>query len=231
MTDKDWLQASDPRPMLAALERPARRKLLLFCCGCCRRVWQRMKSDRSRRAVESAEKLADRPWAHLFRHTFTDLLATFAYELSLADVAAGWTARVPSFFTGYGNWKHVAFMACEEAAQAASDTPDVPMRKAAYESERGQQASLLRDLFPFPPVRVERSVLTWNGGLIPRLAQAAYDERSLSSGELDHARLAVLADAVEEATSADASLLAHLRSPGPHVRGCHALDALLGKRP
>jgi hypothetical protein len=29
--------------------------------------------------------------------------------------------------------------------------------------------------------------------------------------------------------AADEGLLAHLRGPGPHVRGCHALDLLLGK--
>jgi hypothetical protein len=47
---------------------------------------------------------------------------------------------------------------------------------------------------------------------------------------LDRVRLAVLADALEEAGCADANLLGHLRGPGPHVRGCFALDLLLGKQ-
>jgi hypothetical protein len=38
-----------------------------------------------------------------------------------------------------------------------------------------------------------------------------------------------LADAAEEAGLTDPSVLAHLRSPDPHVRGGYALDALLGK--
>jgi hypothetical protein len=59
------------------------------------------------------------------------------------------------------------------------------------------------------------------------LAEAAYQERLLPSGELDPQRLAVLADALEEA-GAEGDLLAHLRGPGPHVRGCWALDAALG---
>ena len=37
-----------------------------------------------------------------------------------------------------------------------------------------------------------------------------------------------LADALEDA-GADATLLAHLRQPGKHVRGCWALDLILGK--
>ena len=36
-------------------------------------------------------------------------------------------------------------------------------------------------------------------------------------------------DALEEARCDDEALLSHLRSPGPHVRGCWALDLVLGK--
>jgi hypothetical protein len=34
---------------------------------------------------------------------------------------------------------------------------------------------------------------------------------------------------VEEAGLLDAELLGHLRGPGPHARGCHGIDLLLGK--
>jgi hypothetical protein len=34
---------------------------------------------------------------------------------------------------------------------------------------------------------------------------------------------------LEAAGCTDAELLAHLRSPGPHVKGCHAIDAILGR--
>ncbi len=72
--------------------------------------------------------------------------------------------------------------------------------------------------------------------------------RRIDSGHLDSARLAVLSDALEEAgcpafetvsvpvaqgvdtrVSVPHPLLSHLRSPGPHVRGCWALDLVLGK--
>jgi hypothetical protein len=61
------------------------------------------------------------------------------------------------------------------------------------------------------------------------LAPAVYDERDLPRGHLDAARLAVLADMLEEAGCCELHLLAHLRGPRPHVRGCFAVDALLGR--
>jgi hypothetical protein len=69
-------------------------------------------------------------------------------------------------------------------------------------------------------------------GLTPAvlsMAQAAYDPRSLPSGHLDAARIAVLADALEEAGCAEEAILTHLRGPGPHVPGCFLLDLVLGK--
>jgi hypothetical protein len=41
--------------------------------------------------------------------------------------------------------------------------------------------------------------------------------------------LPLLADALEDADCTDADLLGHLRGPEPHVRGCWAVDLVLGK--
>jgi hypothetical protein len=60
------------------------------------------------------------------------------------------------------------------------------------------------------------------------LAEAAYEHRELPSGHLELARLAVLSDALEEA-GATGEVLDHLRATGPHVRGCWALDLVLGR--
>jgi hypothetical protein len=62
------------------------------------------------------------------------------------------------------------------------------------------------------------------------LAQVAYDERALPWYELDLQRLGVLSDALEDAGCTDRTILDHLRAPGPHVRGCWALDLILDKQ-
>jgi hypothetical protein len=77
---------------------------------------------------------------------------------------------------------------------------------------------------PWPPAR-SKPVLARSR----QRPQAAYEERHLPSGTLDNGRLAVLADALEEARCTDTDILSHLCGPGPHVRGCWAVDRCLGK--
>jgi hypothetical protein len=95
--------------------------------------------------------------------------------------------------------------------------------------EHAEQARILREVAgnPFRPIVIAPGCLTPS---VVSLAEAAYTERELPSGHLDTARLAVLSDALEDAGCDNADLLAHLRSSGPHVRGCWALDLVLGKQ-
>jgi hypothetical protein len=86
--------------------------------------------------------------------------------------------------------------------------------------------SLMDDLFghPFRPATApEPVVLAWRGGAVVRLAEAVYQARRFGD-------LPVLADMLEEAGCTDPELLGHLRGPGPHARGCWAVDSLLGRR-
>ncbi|HZY89356.1 MAG TPA: hypothetical protein VFE78_31325 [Gemmataceae bacterium] len=86
------------------------------------------------------------------------------------------------------------------------------------------ECSLLRDLFPcfLGPVMIASSLRAGNDCTPSRLAQAIYNERAFDL-------LPVLADALEDAGCTDADILGHLRGPGPHVRGCWAVDLVLGK--
>jgi hypothetical protein len=114
------------------------------------------------------------------------------------------------------------------AGYLASEAQHAPAWQQAHDAECATLCELVREVVGNPfrrmalvPGRLSSTVLS--------LARSAYDERSLPSGHLDLGRLAVLADALEEADCSEPAILSHLRSPGPHVRGCWALDLLLGK--
>jgi hypothetical protein len=110
-------------------------------------------------------------------------------------------------------WKHPTFLAGRDAELRAV-------------------CDLIREVIgnPFrPSPSLADQVLRWNSGTVRRLAQGVYDEPRMPEGTLDNARLAVLADALEEAGCTDLDLLGHLRGSGGHVRGCWALDVVLGK--
>jgi hypothetical protein len=109
---------------------------------------------------------------------------------------------------------------------------DRPEEDSAVAIHLRGQAETLREIFrnPFrPALAIDPEWLAWRGGTVVRLARSAYGDRRLPEGSLVAGRLAVLADALEDAGCSDAELLGHLRGPGPHVRGCWALDLILSK--
>jgi WD40 repeat protein len=70
---------------------------------------------------------------------------------------------------------------------------------------------------------------TWRTPAVLALAHAADRERLATGGPLDPAHLAVLADALEDAGCTDGRSLRHLRGHDPRLRGCWAVDQLLGR--
>jgi hypothetical protein len=89
-------------------------------------------------------------------------------------------------------------------------------------------ASRLRDIFGNPgrPVSLNAG---WRTPTVTSVAQATYEARRLPSGELHPARIAIMADALEDAGCTDPETLSHCREPRRHVRGCWVVDVLLGK--
>ncbi len=255
MIESEWLASSDPQAMLEHLMRNCTpgyrgvrdRKLKLFCCACCR----------------ASEDPGDRPLPSWVRE-WEDEDDGDPHGVDLARAAESW---------------------CD---------PE-------YHDSRSKllMSNVLREIVgnPFLPVKLPYTsywaVVTgaasvigcpWLTADVLSLARAAYEERTLPRSELDPLRLAILADALEEAGCAGERckechgsgtytvqarnaalsaangygaattysewrgcrhcggdhdtkgtghvphpLLAHLRSPGPHVRGCWALDLILGK--
>ena len=232
MTPEEWDHCDDPQRMLGfvrASGRASDRKLRLFAVACCRQLWPLLPAtDAGQQAVLVSERYADG------LATRQDLMAARRGARSCELMSAGLDA--------YAAAEATARVAAAKARAFAWHAPrppgkervpgDVigPARWAEAEQARAQ-AALLRCAVgsPFRPVSVDPAWLAWRGGAIVQLAAAAYEDRQLPSGTLDAARRAVLADMLEEAGCCDADLLGHLRGPGPHARGCWAVDLLLGR--
>ncbi len=213
MTEKEWLGSDQPHTMLTYLRRRgSNRKLRLYACGTCRRFWGLLRDKRSRRAVEVAEQYADGLASYAKLKAGQGLARAVWQELAVDH----WDAP----------WGTPEFWARQTAAQAAAAAGREAWQAAwaVADEHQGGHPDTLREVFgnPFRPVSLAPAWLAWEGGTVVKVAQAIYETRAF-------ARLPVLADALEEAGCADGQLLEHLRGPGPHVRGCWALDLLLGR--
>ena len=229
MTEAEWLPGTDPQKLLECLHGKASdRKLRLLACAFCRRLWGELR-DRGRAAVEVAERFAEGRARDKERR---------AAWRAAREEAGGLSVSRRSRAAG----RHVSAGECD-AADAASYAPCTAAFYAALytglngcggsagrrsKRELKAQCELVREVFgnPFRPLALAS---VWRTANVARLAGAAYEERTLPAGTLDNHRLAVLADALEDAGCTEAGLLDHLRGPGPHVRGCWAVDLLLGK--
>jgi hypothetical protein len=235
MDVSEWWSANESWRLLGYLEGRkdvSDRKWRLFVCASVRTIWDMIGEDVCRQALLVAELYAD---GRVGRAAAEEVQE--AAELVAFPSQDGPCPRTADYLAS------VSILTCEgadcrwNASWVSSMVHEVlhsRIRKGQidprYVNREEQECRLLRDIFnPFEPFSaLDRPLLTWSGGLIPRLAQAAYEERP-PHGELDLARLAILCDALEEGGCTDHRLLTHLRSPGPHYRGCDALDAVLNR--
>ncbi|MGH7221890.1 MAG: hypothetical protein ACRELF_01530 [Gemmataceae bacterium] len=245
MTEAEWLACADTMPMLEFLRgRASDRKRQLFAVASCRRIWHRVPDSRSRQAIDTTERFIEGE-AQLEDMEATRQEAEAAQRDALlrrrwdaGENAVLALALAPEW--NLDSWPcelSVAIYSSQAAAQFAEFAgKNRKARKANYvrghKDENAVQCNFLRDIFgnPFRPApTIERASLSWNEQTVVRLAQTIYADRDLPDGTLDLTRLAVLADALEEAGCTNADILAHCRQPGQHVRGCWVVDLLLGK--
>jgi hypothetical protein len=205
MTEADWLACADPNLMLSTLlrvwRRPSSRKLRLFTCACCRHVPALIDAEYSLLVVETVERYADG-------------LATreeLSPVLTRAWAIRGPHARTLSKITP----THVEEVRSEAASMAHDGI-----------AERSYQAAILRDVFglrrhPLVPSAIDPA---WRTSDALLLARGIYEERAFD-------RMPILADALQDAGCDNEDILSHCRdATQPHVRGCWAVDLVLGKQ-
>src|SRR5262249_51776659 len=94
--------------------------------------------------------------------------------------------------------------------------PD-PVEKLRWSEQLRAMAQMLRDVWGNPFRERPAMKKAWRTRDVVSVARQMYESREFIG-------MPILADALEETGCTDETLLTHLRSPGPHVRGCWALD-------
>jgi hypothetical protein len=239
VTEADWLACADPAVMIAWLNKrdASARKFRLFSCACARSLWGLLSQDAAREAIQIAEAFADglvteaerRAAAKTLRSTFPprmtpDFPVPAPYVADMVAYYCAWSNSVGPQPGVHLN-EHGAESVCHwtRAATILDQTGlwTYPINHPLNVAGAVHQCRLLRDIFgnPFRPVSADPM---WRGDTVLALAHSIYEDREFSA-------LPVLADALEEAGCENEDLLGHCRSPGPHARGCWAVDLLRGR--
>jgi hypothetical protein len=255
MTEAEWLACADPTRMMDYLPgRASARKLRLLACACCRAVLRVIPDGQCRQGIDLAEQMADKSASEQEVGQFRPSIQSkarkaeeWAINSARGRSRGGWwssdqgpekylgyqsgnqalTAAALSLFTqavglslgAVGEWRQSA-----EAARSAMSQIEYPTEEYLCEVLACLVGNPFRPSPPVPP-----AVLAWNDGTVRLLAEVIDQERKLPEGAFDNSRLAILADALLDAGCDDEELLAHLHYSGPHVRGCWAVDLILGK--
>jgi hypothetical protein len=169
MTEAEENSWNDLRERLIALEGQQRpkglpRKARLFACASARVVWGFLGDERSRQAVEVAERHAD--------GLASDAELADAYAAAGAAIK-GQASRVAYRSADSGPWQAArltmsfAFEAAAEAMGQAGSPERVRRLRVLFDCIFGP--------WPFrPPRPVEAAWLAWNDGTVRRIAEGIY---------------------------------------------------------
>lgn len=219
MTEMEWMTSQDPVRMLRFVKSsmPSERKTRLFNVAICRHFWAYLP-EASRAILLKSEALADAPAERSTDET--DLCQQANDIVALIDRQYP-AKQFPS--------RDVRIQRDSAAAACYAVMPNELFGAAGYLWEIDPATIelhpiIIRDVFDsrFRPTSLDPSWLTWNDGTILKLAKDIYHKSEFG-------RLPELADALEYAGCQNSNLLDHCRQPVEHVRGCWAVDLILGK--
>jgi hypothetical protein len=206
------------------------RKFRLIAAACCRRAWSKLNS-KQRRALEVIERYADGEAKYSEMRVAVEGMRIAGYrsqpllvEAARRDAWSGMTDVIGQLLGVWWSGEP------DDLEEAVDDAPygEYWTKTVEWNRQCATFCHIIRDSFAyvFQPVRIRSS---WRSTTVRELARAAYQQRDLPMGNLEPVRLAVLADALEDAGCDNQLILDHLRGPGTHVRGCWVLDLLLEK--
>jgi hypothetical protein len=232
--EERWARTMNPGTLVDLVEGrgvTSKRKFRLVAAACCRQAWPMLKTE-ERLALEVIERYADgRAKYNEMRLAVQDMRIP-GYRSQPLLVEAARRDNAFSLLEVIGRLLGVLWGGApddlEEKHEGYGHGGGYWKKEDEWQSACAMFCHLLRDSFAdvFQPVSIAPA---WRTPAVLGLAEGAYEHRELPAGALEPVRLAVLADALEEAGCGDKVVLEHLRGPGPHVRGCWLVDLVLAK--
>jgi hypothetical protein len=211
------------------------RKLRLFAVGCCRRIWDVLEFGTGRDAVEVADRFADGRASLALLQTAHAQMKKEAEEwdrwvpyesADLENAEAAWAACAatgpipsPMFLKVADRAANAAVGGGKRLALPTEFHPGEPLKPEIQRRltiEAQAQCNLLRDIFGTTPIDP-----AWLTPDVVGLARTIYDGREFN-------QLPILAEALIDAGCNAGKLLSHCCEQELHVRGCWAIDRLLG---
>jgi hypothetical protein len=209
MTEAEWLASLDPQQVFQNLKgKPSARKFRLFATGCCRQFWDQLTDERSRAAVEFAERYADNE-------------ITSGEAMTVEGPADEVVDRSRPQGEDAKNDAAACAAVCLALWAPAHWGAFQPILWGEGLLGRSLLNKLLGCVFRVPYHRIHFHP-TWRTDAVLGLARGIYEDRAFD-------RLPILADALQDAGCEDEAILGHCRGDGPHVRGCWVVDLVLGK--
>jgi len=259
MTEAEWLECTDPTPMLEFLTKPSRnRNLRLFGVACCRRFWRLLDDehckrlvevgvplgcddliglplDSCRKAIEMAERAADEAVPPDELHALSQAACSFQY-------AAEYYCACYGEALGPFDGELVASGTVANAAYKAS-LHNISPDDVVWDI--GQAAGFLRQKRFGPAdesgIAAERRfhcdlLRDIFGNPFQRVTfdptwrkTAVVELAAAAYAERDFNEMPKLGNALKKAGCDNADILAHCREPSEHVRGCWVIDLVLGR--
>ena len=234
MTDDEWQTITTKPAHLVAAGRTSLWRSTLLQCAACRLVQPHLPAPRFVEALDDLERAVAVPTRPDLNGNLTpsavqdDLNAAritpTGHAAAMAVVAAYWYPRGGTITTCL-NWVETAACLAAPRGRVSAMRRDI----------RAAMCELCREIFPNPN-RERTAIATWLGGGWLQPCGTMYivspTAKSVAEGIAErqsYADLPILADALEETSCLDVELLDHLRHGSRHVRGCWALDLVLGR--
>lgn len=220
MTEEDWFEEHSLSTMVDFLRgKMPLRKILWFGGACCHRLEQLIPGKRRRAGLQVMDR-----WL-LGSATLQEL------TLSTARMFDGWAVNLRDPLSDaklkmYGSFVYLFRMLYENpydhmclVSGCVSEARGFPGDSSLEEEDL--HIAFLRDIVgnPFRTASLDPRWITPN---VQAVAQGIFDEARFAD-------MPQLAAALEQAGCTDTDILAHCRGPGPHVRGCWAVDLILGQ--